>query len=505
MNLPLPASAPFRLRPAGRLSGLAAAGAALMLLAGCQTNPATGERQFTAFMSPAQEQQTGDEEHPKILEEFGGAYGDKKVTGWVQEVGERVASFGDKPDLHYTFTVLDTPVINAFALPGGYVYITRGLLALANDEAEVAGVLGHEVGHIAARHTAERYSQSVVANLGVTAAAVLTGSDQLAGVLGQGAQLALLSYSRDQEYQADQLGIRYLGRTGYDPEAMSNFLRQLQRNEQLDAKLAGQSARDNTQDFFATHPNTGDRVTRADSLAQQTRGNGLARGRDSYMAMVDGLLYGDSAEQGYVRGHAFIHVPLGFRFEVPAGFNISNSASKVVATNANGSIIAFDSDSLSKAPGGSMTRYLQEVWAKGSDLQQVETIDINGLTAATGYVRGSLGNKAADIRAVAIRFDSKSIYRFMFITAPGNTASEAEGLKRTTYSFRALTTQEKSSIGPLRIRLVTAKAGDTMTSLAEKMDVPDLKLETFAVLNGLPANAPLVAGQQLKIIREEKS
>ncbi len=210
----------------------------LLALAGCTVNPATGESSFTAFMSPAEEQRAGAEEHPKILKEFGGAYGDRAIGAYIDSIGQALARMSDLPNQRFTFTVLDNDVVNAFALPGGYVYVTRGLLALAGSEAELAGVIAHEIGHVTARHAAQRYSQSIVAGLGAALLGAVAGRGA-ADIAQLGSALYLSAYSREQEFEADILGVRYLARAGYDTGAMAGFLGKLQAHSALQARITG--------------------------------------------------------------------------------------------------------------------------------------------------------------------------------------------------------------------------------------------------------------------------
>ena len=258
-----------------------------------------------------------------------------------------MAASSDQPDAEFTFTLLDSEVPNAFALPGGYVYITRGLLALAETEAEMAGVLGHEIGHVTARHTAQRQTQAtgagVLATLGTIAAAVLGG--EVAGQLAQqatgvGAQAYLASYSRDQEFQADDLGVGYMTAAGYDPDAMATFLEKLAAESALDREIAGGDG-DPAESWFATHPRTLDRVQRtADEAKASTNGGGRA-GREEYLARIDGLIYGEDPRQGLVRGRQFVHPDLGFAFEAPPGFGLQNTPQAVLARDRAGRLMIF--------------------------------------------------------------------------------------------------------------------------------------------------------------------
>jgi predicted Zn-dependent protease len=217
--------------------------AATLLLAACSVNPATGERNFTAFMSPEDELQIGRDQHPKIIQQFGGIYNDPKITAYVDRVGQNLAQVSELPELDFTFTVLDDDIVNAFALPGGFVYISRGLLGLANTEAELAGVVGHEIGHVTGRHSAQRHSQSVLAGIGTAGVSILSsvflGTSVVGDAIGQGAGVYLQGFSREHEFEADTLGVRYLSRTGYETAAMASFLSSLEAFSALKAKVSG--------------------------------------------------------------------------------------------------------------------------------------------------------------------------------------------------------------------------------------------------------------------------
>ncbi len=476
---------------------------ALAPLGGCSVNPATGERSFTGFMSTEDEQRVGAEQHPQLVKQFGGEYDNAKLEAYVQKVGSSLATQTEMPELKYSFTVLDDELINAFALPGGYVHITRGLLALAENEAEMASVLGHELGHITARHAAQRYSQSMAANIGVGLLGVLgavaglpTGTADIAGF---GAQAYLQSYSREQELEADELGIRYMTRAGYDPAAMATFFRKLDAYTALQAALAGSPESGDSFDIMASHPRTADRVEQAKKLAAaQSLANGRVD-RDRYLAAINGLLYGDAPAQGVRRGRTFAHPGLGIAFEVPPGFVMFNGAKQVTARGPEGSLIIFDA---AGADGGqsisSMTRYVASVGGGRVRFGDVQPLSINGMEAATGATTVNTRAGAMDLRLVAIR-DGKRIYRLVFITPPGMTTSLHEGMERTTYSFRRLSADEAAAIRPLRITVVTVASGDTPQSLAKRMATP-LPLETFRVLNGLAASDGLKPGQKVKLV-----
>lgn len=483
--------------------GLLLAGAtALSLgLSGCTTNPATGESVFTGFMSPSQEMEIGAEEHPKILAEFGGAYDDPEIARYVVSIGELLHATTETPDRPFTFTIVDSPTVNAFALPGGYVYVTRGLMALANSEAELAGVIAHEIGHVTARHPAQRYSHGMVASLGATLLGILTESPDL-GRLGRlAAGLYIQGYSREQEYEADRLGVRYLARAGYDPMAMASFLKALEADDALTQMIAGEKGAEPPLDLFRSHPRTADRIVQAAQAARGQVTRSLALDRDIYLRKIDGLVWGDSPDQGYVKGRVFEHPALRFRFEAPPGFHMTNTDEAVFGEHDNGALFIFDMDAPPSRDLGMMW-YLVNVWAEGRRLEKTETLFINGMEAVTGATRITSGGEAFDARLVAIRFSSDQIARFSFLTPPGLSSLLSEDLRRTTYSFRRLSEAEAAASRPLRIRVVEVERGDSVEGFARRMAVDEFPFETFLTLNGLPPGQPLELGRLVKIVAE---
>ncbi len=470
---------------------------ALQMLAGCSTNPATGENQFTAFMSPAQENQIGAQEHKKVLKEYG-LYKDQKLQNYVSAVGQRVVKYTERGDVRYKFYLLDSPVVNAFALPGGYIYVTRGVMALANSEDELAAVLGHEAGHITARHSAERYSRGIATTLGATILSVAIDSAGVSQVIGIGSELYLKSYSRGQESQADTLGIRYLTRSGYSPTGMTAFLANLQADSALQASLEGNNAK-NTNSFFATHPATAERVNKTIMEARQYKQQGVIN-RDGHLRMIDGMVYGDSAAQGFVRGQSFFHPAMGFKFSVPKGYKLINQPNQVIAKNKAGGAIIFDF-----APNKNQLdplRFLNKVWLKDEPLTNAQPIVINGMKAATTSVRGSANGRPVNIRLIAIQWSADQVARFKVIVPPNTTTAQLNALKISTYSFKRMTQSEKAKLHPYRIKIITARSGDSVASLSARMVQKDHKERRFRVLNGLKPNDRIVSGRLYKIVVE---
>lgn len=475
------------------------AAASSIALGSCSVNPATGEKQFTAFMPAGQEEAVGASEHSKVEQTYG-KFMTGSIASYVQRVGAKVAANTERGDVQYKFSVIDSPIVNAFALPGGYIYISRGLLALANSEAELAAVLGHEIGHVTARHSAERMSQGVLVGLGAAVLSAAVGSSAVSQAANVGGDLYIKSYSRGQEHQADELGVRYLSRATYDPQAMASFLSNLDAQTKLDQQLAGQQPSEGGANYFSTHPLTSDRIVAASNVAKQYPQGTADSGHAAHLRAIDGMVYGDSPDQGFVKGTNFYHPKLGFTFSLPSGFKINNTPEQVVGTDNAGTIVLFDAagDPNKSDPAS----YIRNVWLAGKEQGNVESVTVNGMRAATTAFTGAVNGKSATVRLMAIEWSPGQIFRFQIAIPQGASNATVEGLKKTTYSFRKLSESEKSSIRPARIQIVTASASDTQASLGARMSPGALQQERFRVLNGLKAGEPLKAGQLYKLVVE---
>lgn len=470
------------------------------LTSGCETAPGTGRSFFTGGLSEERAESLGAQEHQKIVPQFGGTYEDPELQAYVESIGDLLVQTSETPDQDFTFTILDTPIVNAFALPGGYVYVTRGLLSIANDEAEIAGVMAHEIGHVTARHSAERYGQTMLANIAQVGLAILTGSQAIGNAAGTVGTLAVRSFSREQESEADTLGIRYLTRAGYDPNAMASFLETLLDDSRLQDELAGRESRADRFNIMQTHPRTTSRIRDAAAAAGVATVRDPMRQRDVYLRKLDGMVYGDSPEQGFIRSQRFLHPTLRLAFEVPPGYRLVNSNDKVMAEGPRDAVFLFDR--ASKEVDAPIRSYLTDVWGRGLTLANVETIDINGLPAATARTRIRTRSGARDVRLIAIRFGPDTIYRMLFLTPPEATDALRPGMRATTYSFRKLSEREASRLSPMRLRVHTVRPGETAESLAARMPFPDRRLDRFLVLNGLEPGARLSTGQQVKLVVE---
>lgn len=477
----------------------------LLLAAGaCTTNPATGRAEFTPFLTPAQEIALGAQEHPKLTAEFGGIYDDPELGGYLAEVGGRLAAASELPNLDFTFTLLNSPVVNAFALPGGYVYMSRGLLALFNDEAEMASVLGHEIGHVTARHSANRYNRSIFVGLGAAVTSAAVGSNIVTDLLNQGSQLYLLSYSRGQELQADSLGIRYVDRVRYDPLGSPRMLGSLGAYSDLQARISGQQAQQ-TPSIFRTHPLSSERVEKALQTVRalpQDRQSG-AKNRDRFLDAIDGMIFGDDPAQGIAEDGVFRHPTLKLAFAVPPGYMLRNTEEAVYISGPGDFTGLFTGGSV--AANKTNDQLLQEAWASiaGTDaaaLGNLQRFQVNGIEAVTGTAVIGDARQSSDVRMVVYRYDAAHGYSFLFLTPRGGLAQASNAVESMIGSFRKISDAEAAEVRALRIKVVTVEPGDTPTSLAEGMAFESHRLDRFLVLNGLSRDAVLKAGARVKLV-----
>jgi predicted Zn-dependent protease len=464
-------------------------------LAGCQVAPGTGSASLN-MVSAQEEQKMGAEAHPSILKEFGGAYDDPQMQAYVAGIGQRLVRQSETPNAEFRFTVLNSTIFNAMALPGGYVYVTRGLIAVAGNEAELAGVIGHEIGHVTAQHTGQRYTRTMAANVLTTVLGVVVGVPGVGEVASLGAGAYLQGFSRDNESEADALGMRYMAKAGYDPHAMSSMFTRMRDHSRLEALLAGRSP-EAVDEFhmMASHPRAIERVQATAEAVRNEHPHG-ALGTEQYLTRLDGMVYGDDPKEGVVRNRSFMHPSLGIGFEVPPGFRLVNGAKAVTANHSDGSLIRFD---MGRDAHAGPASYLRHQWAKGLKLSEIETIEVNGLPAAIAATRVDTRKGSLDARLLAIQHGDQ-VWRFMFLTPPNVTAQHIEEFKRSTYSFHRLSEAEKSAVRPLRVKVVAAKPGDTVEKLAARLPFDRFQLERFQALNGLHPGDVLKPGQPIKLV-----
>lgn len=452
-----------------------------------------------------QEAAIGAEQHQQVVNQFGGVYANDAVAGYVAEIGHRLAAASGATGIDYTFTVLDSPVVNAFALPGGYVYVTRGLIALANNEAELAGVIAHEMGHVIARHGTQRMSRGVLAELGSMILGTVFDSQAVGEIARSGAGIWMSGYSREQEREADSLAVRYLQAAGYPPIAMASFLGTMGQMEQLQRKLGGGAANGGFFALLATHPNNAERIQLA---VAQAGGNtpmawegALGFGRDVYLDRIDGMVYGDSPSQGFVRPDGFVHPEMGFAFAVPQGFGLTNTPEAVVIRGPDNAQGLFDTD-MRRNPtpaGGDPAVYIRDVWTGQRPVRGLERITIDGLPAATATADVRTASGAATVRLVAIRTGDR-FYRFQFAAPPNRAAALEPAFRQIANSFRQLDPAEAARYQPERLRVLPVAAGDSSASFAAVSALAEPKLERFRVLNGLRDGEEIAPGERVKSV-----
>lgn len=434
--------------------------------------------------------------HPQILQQFGGAV-EGPLGTYVAGVGERVAVAAGVPG-QCTFSVVNTDVVNAFAVPGCYIYITRGLVAIMNSEDELASVLGHEVGHVVADHAARRQNTATITGLGALLAGVLTGSGEIAQAAGQVGQLYTLNYSRDQEFESDDLGIRYLAATGYNAYAAADMLRALGVNDELTRRTSGRDVHA-TPAWASTHPLSADRVTRANAragAAGATRDNPPENIR-AYLDAVRGMTYGDDPEQGFVNGRTFAHPGMRIAFEAPQGFLLMNTPAAVQISGPNVRAL-FSGGALGE---GGLEAYAanvlrQVVGQAQAQVGRAQRSSTNGLDTVTLPARAQTQNgQIVDLQVTAYRIGDRA-YHFVAMTPQGSIGAVAP----LTASFRQLSAQEAAALRARRIEVVAVGARDTAETLSRRMAFDDYRLERFLALNGLEPGQGLRAGQMVKII-----
>jgi predicted Zn-dependent protease len=473
---------------------------ALLLIATAAIAIVPASAQPLRYLSP-QDVAEAQREHPQLVQQLGGAETGPRAA-YVENVGRRVGAFSGIANagqaLH--FTTLNSAVENAFSVPGGYVYVTRQLMTLMDDEAELAFALGHEVGHIAANHAhvREQYAQrNQVGILGQILGAIF-GNSGFGSLLQQKARLDTLSFSREQEYQSDQLGLRYMIAAGYDPVGGPEILAALARHSALEARIQGRTNRQ-TPEWASTHPLSENRLQRALANARATGrlGTGI-RNRDGFLSQLDGVTVDDDPAQGVIDGPTFTHPDLRIQFTVPPGYLMSNGTYAVTISGSAGKA-QFSGG----AYRGSLDQYILRVFEQLTRGQVQVAIPpprrttINGMPAASTTARVNTSSGPIDVSVVAYQWDAQRIYHFVMLTPGGYGIGQFAPMVN---SLRRITPQEAATIRPRIIRVVTVARGDTLQSLANQMAYRDFRLDRFLALNGLSANSPLVPGQKVKLV-----
>lgn len=469
----------------------------------CARNPVTGKRQVV-FMSEAQELAMGKEADPQIIAQYG-LYDDKSLQTFINEKGKAMAAISHRPNIDYNYRVIDSDVLNAFAVPGGYVYFTRGIMAHFNDEAQFAGVLGHETGHITARHSIAQQRNQLLGQLGIIAGVVLAPNlAQFAETASQGLGLLFLKFGRDDERQADELGVEYSSKIGYDAKEMALFFETLARQ--------GSKSGQEIPEFLSTHPDPGNREITVAKLAAEWQAKlkltNPVINRNSYLKRIEGLVYGEDPRQGYLENNIFYHPVLKFQFPVPQGWNYQNTPQRVQMAPKDGKALMF----MTLAPGKTIQEAANAT-LKGYNLSVVESreITVNGLRAiavvadpaAVQNQQGQQQQQPQQIRTLSYFIAyGDAIYHLMGISSAAEFNNYISSFRNTMDNFRELKDQAKLNKKPERIRIKTINNPVTLDQALRNYKMATARFDELAILNGMQLTDKLPQGIMIKIIAE---
>lgn len=475
---------------------LRVAGALLLsaVLAGCQLTSSGRiplNNNSRVFVQDS-ELSVGAREHPRVVASYGGVYENSGAEEAVARAVGRLVAASEDPAQTYKVTILNSPAVNAFALPGGYLYVTRGLLALANDTSEMAAVLAHEMAHVTAHHGAARQEREEAAALASRVVTNIVEDPAEVEAAVASSQRSLARFTQVQELQADAAGVDTLARAGYDPYAAARFLESMGR---FAAFVSARGDAQSAPDFLSTHPTTPNRIERAVRAARRIGAPGIGeQDREAYLAKLDGMLFGDDPLQGFIRGRAFLHKALGIGFMVPSGYALENSPQAVLASDGKGTALRFDGADL--AASESLSDYIRSGWINGLVENSIRQTTVNGLPAVTATALA----EGWSFRIGLVRL-GETVYRFI-LASRDPSPGFMQAFEETLASFRQLSPTEQARLRPLSIRVTRVAPGDTLNDLARRMSGvdPARRAELFAVLNGITPEATLTAGQSVKLI-----
>ncbi|UOQ64965.1 M48 family metalloprotease [Hymenobacter volaticus] len=448
---------------------------------------------------PAPPPVQGAQPDPQVIAQFG-LLNNTALQSYIDNKGMQMGRISDRPADVKGFTIVDSPIINAFATPDGHVYFTRGIMAHFNNEAQFSGVLGHEIGHITARHGRKQQTRSTIAN-----GAILLGSifsRRIASIAEPATQvvgLGLLKYGRDDENESDQLGVKYSSKIGYDPASMADFFLTLQRTEQSSGAATVPT-------FLSSHPNSADRYENVKRLAQQAEqqaGRQLATNRDQYLRMIEGLPYGDNPREGYVENSVFYHPDLKFQFPVPQGWKSQNSPSQFQMAEPNGKAVMIllpaGNKSLDEtAQALAQQLKLQNAQASRTTINNFPAVAIQGDQVGQDQQTGQQGITASSLSYVIQ--DGQTLYALVGLCGPGTLNTYGDTFQRVATGFRRLTDANKLNRQPEKVRIKTAKAGQTLAQALAANGIASKRHEEMAILNGMKTTDRLTAGMLYKVV-----
>jgi predicted Zn-dependent protease len=464
----------------------------------CVTNPVTGTKDFM-LMSNEQEIALGKQSDPEIVQSMG-LYQDKALQQFINEKGQQMAAISHRPDLKYEFKIVDSPVVNAFAVPGGYVYFTRGIMAHFNNEAEFAGVLGHEIGHITARHSARQYSKSMLGQLGLMAGMIASPTFARYGEQAQqGLALLFLKFGRDAERQSDDLGVEYSTKIGYDARQMAGFFKTL-------ARMSGGEG-EAVPDFLSTHPNPANRseavTDKAAEWQKTVNDKSLKVNRESYLKLIDGMVYGEDPKQGFVENNTFYHPELKFQQAVPTGWQTQNSPQQLVMAPKTGKAVMI----LTMAPEKSLEQAARQLVEK-NQLHVVESkkTTVNGLSAVAVVAdqqQQQSRQQQPGIRALIYMIAyGGNVYNLMGISSDKDFTTYFPTFQSSINSFKQLTDASKLNKKPERVRIKTVKRSGTLSQALTDFGMKADRMKELSLLNGMDPKDKVQQGALIKVLSE---
>ena len=446
-------------------------------------------------MSEAQELDMGKAADPEVIQQFG-LYEDSSLQNYMNSMGQRMAAISHRPGIEYHFRVINSDVVNAFAVPGGYVYFTRGIMAYLNSEAQFAGVLGHEIGHITARHSIKQQRNQVLAQVGLIAGMIISPQlAQFGEAASQGLGLMLLKYSRDAERQSDELGVDYSAKIGYDPQYMADFFQTLERQ-------SAQSTNEELPPFLSTHPSPEERYSTVKKLAAEKKKElnnpNLAIGRNEYLRRIEGLIYGEDPKEGFLENGVFYHPPLRFQFNTPVNWAYQNTPQQVQLASRDGKALMIFTLAQGKTLDEAANNMLQQY-----KLQVVNSnrTTVNGNNAIV--MIADLQQQQGSLRTLSYLIQhGENIYLMIGVSAINDFAAYNNTLANSMQSFRNLTDPNMLNKKPQRVHLKSVKQTASLQQILRSFNVPDKRLEEHAILNGMQLTDNVVSGSLIKVIGE---
>ncbi len=473
-----------------------------LIFLSCSKNPYTEKNELTLFMNKKQEQKIGDNQHNKIINYYGGVYKSPILGEYIASIGANIANSAMLNDQNFTFTILNTPIVNAFASPGGYIYLTRGLVALCRNESELAFVIAHEMAHLLARHTAQSYSRDILGKIGATIIGATVDSRAAEDLGHLVNNLTIAKFSRSNELEADSLAIKYLVKSGYNPRASSDFLSTLIKFKKYRKNIGFPET--DFRSLFASHPPTEERIQLSRKLTISENSN---RDHSTFYKNVSGIIYGDDPDQGILVDENFIHPSLNFSMRLPKSFLVDNRSQALVAMKKNIAIIKIDVSSKNSFHADPLT-YLKNIWQSNKNMELIESLKINDFNAATGYffANGRINDYSGKIkvRYVAIRLDNSKYLRLTFISRVNGEAFDDENFKSIAFSIRKINEREIKKTIPLRLFFLEVERDISFDLIIKNEMQGQYRSERFVLLNSINQNTTVKKGKIIKVLKYKK-